>query len=199
MQYTTYPNNEPSHSERLIMQQLQKERVKYEREVNFTGLVNPLTNAPLRYDFYIPQFNMIIEYDGVNYHNTIEVKDRDKIKDNFAKRNKIQLIRISGIRNIAAFFASSIWKNKIASTRVIKKKKPKRKYIPKPQPAHLQGEFKKIEYIPPVKPIQPKTEPTKLKAKHIVKPTICRSKQHKIAVTEQPLLKLFKEKKPWEK
>lgn len=201
MQYTTYPNNEPSHSERLIMQQLQKERVKYEREVNFTGLVNPLTNAPLRYDFYIPQFNMIIEYDGVNYHNTIEVKDRDRIKDNFAKRNKIQLIRISGIRNIAAFFASSTWKNKIASTRVIKKKKPKPKYkyVAKPQPAHLQGEFKKIDYIPPKKKIEPKTEPTTPKVKNVVKPTICRSKQHKIAVTEQPLLKLFKEKKPWEK
>ena len=201
MQYTTYPNNEPSHSERLIMKQLQSEGVKFEREVNFTGLVNPLTNAPLRYDFYIPQFNLIIEYDGVNYHNTIEVKDRDRIKNDFAKRNKIQLIRISGIRNISAYFASSAWKNKVASTRVIKKKKPKRKYkyVPKPQPAHLQGEFKRIDYIPPTKPIQPKTEPTTPKYKHFVKPTVTVSKAHKVAVTEQPLLKLFKEKKEWEK
>ncbi len=157
MQYITFPNNEPSHSERLIIKHLQSERIKFEREVNFTGLVNPLTNAPLRYDFYIPQFNLIIEYDGVKYHANIDVKDRDRIKDNFAKRNKIDIVRISGISNIAAFFASSRWKNKVASTRVIKKKKPKRKYIPKPQPKHLQGEFKKIDYIPPTKPKETKT------------------------------------------
>jgi very-short-patch-repair endonuclease len=192
MQYTTYPNNEPSHSERLIMKHLQSERIKFEREVNFTGLVNPLTNAPLRYDFYIPQFNLIIEYDGVKYHANIDVKDRDRIKDNFAKRNKIDIVRISGIRNIAAFFASSRWKNKVASTRVIKKKKPKPKYkyVPKPQPAHLQGEFKKIDYIPPAKPKPPIERPQI--------PTVCISKAHKEAVKENPLLKLFKEKKAWQ-
>jgi hypothetical protein len=156
MQYTTYPNNEPSHSERLIMKHLQSEGIKFEREVNFTGLVNPLTNAPLRYDFYIPKFNLIIEYDGVKYHADIDVKDRDRIKDDFAKKNKIQIVRISGIRYIAAFFASDRWKNKVASTKVIKKKK-KYKYVHKPQPAHLQGEFKKIDYIPPTKPKETKT------------------------------------------
>jgi len=158
MQYTTFPNIEPSHAERLIMKQLQKERVIFEREVNFTGLVNPLTNAPLRYDFYIPKFNLIIEYDGAQFHSSFEVKDRDRIKNDFAKKHKIQLIRISGIRNIDAYFSSNKWKNKVASTRVIKKKKPKRKYIPKPQPPHLQGEFKRIDYIPPTKPKDTKTE-----------------------------------------
>jgi very-short-patch-repair endonuclease len=198
MQYTTYPNNEPSHSERLIMKHLESERIKFEREVNFTGLVNPLTNAPLRYDFYIPQFNLIIEYDGVKYHASIDVKDRDRIKDNFAKRNKIDIVRISGIRNISAFFASSRWKNKVSSTRVIKKKKPKRKYIPKPQPAHLQGEFKKIDYIPPAKPKETKTKPKKEFKLYAEKPSVCISKAHKEAVKENPLLKLFKEKKAWQ-
>jgi hypothetical protein len=157
MQYTTFPNIEPSHAERLIIKELQKERIIFEREVNFTGLVNPLTNAPLRYDFYIPKFNLIIEYDGIKSHSTIEVKDRDRIKNEFAKKKGIQLVRISGIRNIAAYFASDRWKNKVASKKVIKKKK-KYKYVPKPQPAHLQGEFKRIDYIPPTKLKDTKTE-----------------------------------------
>lgn len=51
----------------------------------------------LRYDFYVPSSNTIIEYDGKEYHADDKVRLRDAIKDKFAKDNKIRLIRIVGI------------------------------------------------------------------------------------------------------
>ena len=62
-------------------------------------------NTPLRYDFFLPEFNVLIEFDGEQHfrYNSIFYKDkesfeeqqhRDLIKNNFAKENHIVLIRI---------------------------------------------------------------------------------------------------------
>jgi|TARA_B110000971_G_C19989794_1_gene491374 hypothetical protein len=58
----------------------------------------------LRFDFYLPDLNYIIEYDGKQHFMPIsffggveslkQTKIRDKIKNNWAKKNKIKLIRI---------------------------------------------------------------------------------------------------------
>jgi hypothetical protein len=39
-------------------------KISYEKEKTFSTLKNPKTNKALRFDFYLPQLNTIIEYDG---------------------------------------------------------------------------------------------------------------------------------------
>jgi very-short-patch-repair endonuclease len=56
------------------------------------------------FDFFIPEFNTCIEYDGRQHFEPIEYfggfyslekqRIKDKIKDNFCKNNNIKLIRI---------------------------------------------------------------------------------------------------------
>jgi len=56
------------------------------------------------FDFYLPDYNTFIEYDGKQHFEPVDnwggkigfekIKQRDKIKDTFAKDNKIKLIRI---------------------------------------------------------------------------------------------------------
>lgn len=58
----------------------------------------------LRYDFYLPDHNLLIEYDGKQHDKWIEgwiteenfVKQQyhDKLKNKYAKNNNIKLIRI---------------------------------------------------------------------------------------------------------
>ena len=59
---------------------------------------------PLRFDFYLPDYNMCIEFDGRQHfcYNTKyslgrfdDIKKRDKIKDDYCKDNNIKLLRIS--------------------------------------------------------------------------------------------------------
>lgn len=38
--------------------------VSFEKEKTFIDCVNPKTNFLLRFDFYLPDYNIIIEYDG---------------------------------------------------------------------------------------------------------------------------------------
>jgi hypothetical protein len=62
---------------------------------------------PLRFDFYLPNLNLLIEYDGEGHYKAIfgstieekqknleDCKKRDKIKDDWAKANNIPLLRI---------------------------------------------------------------------------------------------------------
>lgn len=66
--------------------------------------INPETNGFLRFDFYLPDYNCCIEYDGEQHYKSNggfftkdfvdKVKERDKIKNNYCLINKIKLIRI---------------------------------------------------------------------------------------------------------
>lgn len=93
-----------SRGEAKIGSLLSKMDIPYEKEKTFPGCRNPKTGGILRFDFYIPEQNMIIEYDGnihssptfgwndYNYYETIVY--RDKIKTQFCEDNQIKLIRI---------------------------------------------------------------------------------------------------------
>jgi very-short-patch-repair endonuclease/predicted nucleic acid-binding Zn-ribbon protein len=58
----------------------------------------------LRFDFYIPEFNLAIEYDGIQHFKAIDyfggdevflkIKKRDEIKNQYCKDNNINLLRI---------------------------------------------------------------------------------------------------------
>lgn len=114
MNYITFPDCTPSPMESYIILKLRKAKVDFVREISFKGLINPKTNQNLRYDFYVPHFNLIIEYDGKEFHTSQEVKERDAIKDNFAKDKCIRMYRISGGKpRIDEFFNSNFWKSQI--------------------------------------------------------------------------------------
>ncbi len=88
---------------------LEANGVQFQREKSFPNLVNRKTNRPLRYDFFIPDYDLLIEYDGeqhfqpISFTNEsvqetekkyIECKVRDEMKNNYAKNNGYQLLRI---------------------------------------------------------------------------------------------------------
>lgn len=87
---------------------LTKEFSNIESEKKFEGLVGN-TGYPLRVDFYIPSENMVVEADGTQHSdpnhpwkewNNGTVKDYDKIKDEFFKKQGIRLCRIPYKRNL---------------------------------------------------------------------------------------------------
>ena len=52
---------------RLILDQLE---LNFEQEKIFNDCINPKTNAKLRFDFYLPSYNICIEYDGKQHFET---------------------------------------------------------------------------------------------------------------------------------
>ena len=93
-----------SRGERLIAKVLETKGIHYEVEKKFNdcfSLKNP--RYKLRFDFYLPDFNLCIEFDGKQHFSKPDFtsnKDfqeslqRDKIKDDFCKKKKINLLRI---------------------------------------------------------------------------------------------------------
>lgn len=92
--------------ERRIRQWLELNNIDYEQEKWFKDCKDI---KPLPFDFYLPERNTIIEYDGKqhfeethffsfqnNSHESITsyIKNHDLIKNNYCKQNNINLIRI---------------------------------------------------------------------------------------------------------
>lgn len=90
----------PSPMERLLEKKLKGLKIKYYREVEFKECINPRTKCNLRYDFYIPKLKMLIEYDSIKWHEDEDVKYRDIVKNDFAKKNSLNLYRITGYDQI---------------------------------------------------------------------------------------------------
>jgi hypothetical protein len=105
-----YPVNNKSVGETLIREILLKNNLIFEEQKRFKECRNIL---PLPFDFYLPEYNICIEYDGIHhfkpviYSNTDNalksfelVKKRDKIKTKFCNENNIKLIRISSLIDV---------------------------------------------------------------------------------------------------
>lgn len=104
MYFTTANKIKASPTESIIGKGLVARKIKFAREVMFDGLINPKTGFKLRYDFYLPDKNMVVEYDGKKFHEDEDVRERDLIKNRFAKDNGIKLVRLSGLKSIDTFF-----------------------------------------------------------------------------------------------
>jgi very-short-patch-repair endonuclease len=88
---------------------LADEKIDYVQQKSFDDCKNPNTNRTLKFDFYIPHKNILIEFDGSQHfligkikgkHNLTpnELKNiqfKDNIKNNYAMMRGIQLARIS--------------------------------------------------------------------------------------------------------
>lgn len=97
-----------SKGEFLISKILFNLGILFEKQKTFESCVNTDTNRKLLFDFFLPEQNILIEYDGIqhfkyfdskkgwnNKKNFESTKKRDKIKNDWCKNNRIPLIRIS--------------------------------------------------------------------------------------------------------
>lgn len=93
-----------SHGEREIMKILDLYKIKYKPQKTFVGLVG-LKNGLLSYDFYLPQYNLLIEFQGEQHEKPhsgifggkkqfIIQQQHDKRKREYAKRHNIKLLEI---------------------------------------------------------------------------------------------------------
>lgn len=81
---------------------LEAHNIKYELEKTFDSCLSP-NGKKLRFDFYLPDYNLLIEYDGEHhFKNCFGEGDKklllqqayDKIKDIWCEENNISLVRI---------------------------------------------------------------------------------------------------------
>ena len=80
-----------------------KYNIKYTSEKSFKEL-KKLSEGTLRYDFYLPIYNLCIEYQGIQHYEPISAwggvdhfnyrKCKDQIKFEFCKNNKINFLEI---------------------------------------------------------------------------------------------------------
>jgi len=91
-----------SKGEKAVEHYLQENNILFEKQKTFDDCRHIML---LRYDFYLPDYNTLIEYDGEQhyhfiprFHRTLErfddLKLRDEIKNKFAQDNNIKLLRI---------------------------------------------------------------------------------------------------------
>ena len=107
------PKCRASKGEITISNFLIKNKIEFEEEKWFKNCRNKF---PLPFDFYLPQYNLCIEYDGQQHfipidfsfkmtekqklENFKQLKTRDKIKTDYCKSNNINLLRIRYDENI---------------------------------------------------------------------------------------------------
>ena len=87
--------------EKRITEILQKNDIRYETQKTFNGC---RYKRKLKFDFYLPEYNTCIEYDGEHHFREVKYyggsdflqvsKNRDFIKNSYCKDNNITLIRI---------------------------------------------------------------------------------------------------------
>lgn len=95
------PNCSESKGEKIISKYLDKKEISYYRQHKFHDCKNI---HQLPFDFYLPKYRMIIEFDGKQHFQPIEhfggveayerLKINDKIKNDYCEENFIDLIRI---------------------------------------------------------------------------------------------------------
>lgn len=97
-----YCTKDIRYSEKYVSDYLKSKSITFETEKTFDDLINPKTGRKLRYDFFIPELNMVIETHGVQHYKPIEHWQgkegyeeqvyRDRIKEEYLIENKIKYI-----------------------------------------------------------------------------------------------------------
>ena len=95
------PKCNTSKGEKRVAQYLQDNNIRYISQYKFNDCRFKL---PLPFDFYLPQYNTCIEYDGAFHYKIIkglgsvdgliDTKIRDTVKNIYCENNNITLIRI---------------------------------------------------------------------------------------------------------
>ena len=91
-----------SKGEYKIAQLLMQLQIPFITQKRFDSCIFPKTNRQLVFDFYLPELNILIEYDGEqhfqkvknDFFNYEELQERDNFKNEWCKKEGIKLIRI---------------------------------------------------------------------------------------------------------
>ncbi len=106
-----------SKGENFIINYLCENKIYYIQQYKFEGCVN---KRQLLFDFYIPEYNMCIEFDGMQHFKSIDyyggdntfniIKKRDGIKNKYCSENNINLLRIPyyDFKNIKVILESNL-------------------------------------------------------------------------------------------
>jgi len=103
--------------EEKISKILKDNNIKFIRQKTFNDCKNI---KKLYFDFYLPDYNICIEYDGKQHYESVEyfggikefknIQKRDRIKNEYCSKNNIILIRISYNDNINEIINNLIFK-----------------------------------------------------------------------------------------
>lgn len=92
------PNCKNSKGENKIITFFKKYNIPFLKEYKFKTCKN---KRPLPFDFYLPDYNLLIEFDGLQHFKPIfgskafsDIKRNDDIKNTFCKNKNIKLLRI---------------------------------------------------------------------------------------------------------
>jgi hypothetical protein len=104
-----------SHGEREIYNILKNNNIKFIHQYRFK---NCKFKNPLPFDFYLPEDNICIEFQGIQHFKKIDFwggenmlkkqKEHDKIKENYCIENNIKLIKINYNDNIEECMYSNL-------------------------------------------------------------------------------------------
>ena len=93
-----------SAGEYVIAMILKNSNIAFKREYSFKDCINPKTKRKLRFDFYLPDYNACIEFDGIQHYQENgsfaelegldNIQYRDAIKSQYCVDNHVCLIRI---------------------------------------------------------------------------------------------------------
>jgi len=99
--YRMHKRSKPSKGEAEILKALEKFDVKYIREHVFEELKIDNVHVMMFFDFFIPEFNACIEYDGQQHFKETklfgkleDIQESDRVKNEFCKMKNIKLLRI---------------------------------------------------------------------------------------------------------
>lgn len=82
----------PSVPEKIILTILKKYNIAFIKEASFRKF--GFESSPYRFDFYLPNYQVVIEYDG-SHHNQTRTKINDKLKNQFCRLNGIKVYRFN--------------------------------------------------------------------------------------------------------
>lgn len=103
-----YCASQNSKGEQQIAAYLKSNAIEFVRQKRFSDLRNPVTNYQLPYDFWLPRFNLLIEYQGGYHDGKVHERNprkqteqdlvrqhyRDNLKRQYAKEHDYQLLEI---------------------------------------------------------------------------------------------------------
>lgn len=96
------PTCKSSKGELAIIKILEEFNIDYINEYSFKDLKKEGSSKPLRFDFYLPKYNVCIEYDGRHHFEEIETREkleetlhRDNLKTNYCTNRNIGLLRLN--------------------------------------------------------------------------------------------------------
>lgn len=106
--------------ERQIKDWLEKHNITYEREY-----IVVLKKHPLRFDFYLPEYDLYIEYQGKQHYEPVgffggeekfkKIQKYDKIKKDFAKEKLIAIKYTENINDVLSFKVQRLSHNESTS------------------------------------------------------------------------------------